>query len=389
MDVLLNRLKKHDLTIRYIQGGRVLKILHLIDNLTFGGAQRLLIDILPSMQELGVESDLLTLKKTGSPFEKELQQKGVNIYNTGLRSEYSPRQVLRIAAFTKERNNQYDLVHSHLFPAQYWLVLSGLFRKADFPLLTTEHNTHNSRRGKPYFKFIEKYVYQKYDRIICISEPAKTNLLKWLPELENKTLVIPNGVDIKRFSTAQSYPAINVAKGIKDTDKIILMVASMTRQKDHATVIRAANLLPESYHFCFAGDGPQKADLTDQAAASGLSGRIHFLGLRNDVERLIKTADLFVLSSQWEGFGLVAVEAMAGGIPVIASDVPGLAEVVKGAGLLFEPANEKQLAESIEQSLSSSQFYQQLVEKGFMRAERYSLDQTVREYFRLYESVIQ
>ena len=358
-------------------------------SLRLGGAERLITDLLPLLNERGINSDLLLLVKTGSSFEKEITGKGINIYYTGLNNEYSPGQIGKMAKFLRQKGKEYNLVHAHLFPPQYYLVLSGLLGRPKLPLVTTEHNTYNKRREKVYFRWLERCIYRNYSRVICISEPARQNLVRWLPELKAKTTVVHNGIDLKRFKRAEPYLLKKLPGSLKGTDKVVLMVASMTRQKDQATVIRAAALLPDHYKFFFVGDGELKNDLIRQAERLGLANRVYFLGLRDDVERLIKSADLFVLSSHWEGFGLVAVEAMAGGLPVIASEVPGLSEVVSGAGLLFEPGNENQLAEKIEQILSSENLYDQLKNKGLQRAIEYSLSETANRYMKIYKEILE
>ena len=365
-----------------------LKILHLALSLRLGGAERLLTDLLPLFKEKGIDSDLLLLVQTGSSFEKELAEQGVNIYHTGVNNEYSPFQIKNLAGFLKKRGVNYDLVHAHLFPAQYFLIFSRWLGTPKLPLITTEHNTYNRRRDKAYLRWLERYVYRQYSRIICISDPARANFLRWLPELESKTLIIPNGIDLKRFKMAEPYPLKSISNKLDPKNKIILMVASMSKQKDQATLIKAASLLPDHYHVFLVGDGEQKSYLLKQVESLRLSDRIHFLGFRDDVERLIKSSDLFVLSSHWEGFGLVAVEAMAGGLPVIASDVSGLSEVVSGAGLLFEPGNENQLAERIKQIVSSEKLYKQLKNKGLQKATEYSLSETANRYMKIYKDIL-
>ncbi len=358
-------------------------------SLRLGGAERLITDLLPLLNERGVNSDLLLLVKTGSSFEREITGKGINIYHTGLNNEYSPGQIGKMAKFLKQKGKEYNLVHTHLFPPQYFLVFSGLLGRPKLPLVTTEHNTYNKRREKVYFRWLERLIYRKYSRIICISEPACLNLVRWLPELKAKTTVVPNGIDLKRFKRAKPYLLEELPGSLRNTDKVVLMVASMSRQKDQATVIKAASLLPDHYKFLFVGDGELKNDLIRQTKKLGLANRIYFLGLRDDVERLIKSADLFVLSSHWEGFGLVVLEAMAGGLPVIASDVPGLAGIVSGAGLLFKVGDEKQLAEKIKLVLNSDQMYLNLKKGGFERAEKYSLINMADKYKKIYEEVLE
>lgn len=112
------------------------------------------------------------------------------------------------------------------------------------------------------------------------------------------------------------------------------------------------------------------------------------MGVRDDVPGLLKSASIAVMSSHWEGFGLAAAEAMAAGMPVIASDVDGLSEVVQGAGVLFEHGNERQLAHKILQLESDRGLYDRVAARCMERAAGFDIAQMVRGYDRLYRSLL-
>ena len=119
------------------------------------------------------------------------------------------------------------------------------------------------------------------------------------------------------------------------------------KQKDQKTLIKALALLPDDFYVLFVGDGPLLDEYQKLAQYYNLSKRILFLSVREDAISILKASDIVVMSSNFEGFGLAAVEGMAAGKPVIASDVEGLSNIVEGAGLLFEPHNEKDLAAKV------------------------------------------
>lgn len=340
------------------------------------------------MNEMGVDAELLVLKRLSNDFEKRLMASGVQVYYTDVPQIYSPRQIFKIASFLKKNQAKYDLIHSHLFPSKYWLIFAHIMSSVKAKLIMTEHSTHNRRRDKIILRWLEELIYRRYEKIICISEPARESLAKWLPEIFDKTVVIPNGVNIKSFKDSSAYPREDLVGHQNESAKIILMVASLTQKKDHETVLRAAALLPGHYHIVFVGEGKQRTHLEDVTRQLGLLKRIHYLGVRSDVERLIKSADLFVVSSHWEGFGLVAIEAMAGGLPVIASDVPGLSDIVRGYGVLFPAGDEKMLAAKIREALESDEYYEELKFRGLQRAEDFSLEKMASQYVMTYKEVI-
>lgn len=118
-----------------------------------------------------------------------------------------------------------------------------------------------------------------------------------------------------------------------------------------------------------------------------MSDRVNFLGIRPDVYSLYKMCDFAILSSHWEGFGLVAVEAMACGIPIIASNVEGLAQIVRNAGILFEQGNAAELSQIILSYENKEKEYQNVVHRCLQRSKKYDINKMVNLQVELYKSV--
>lgn len=142
-------------------------------------------------------------------------------------------------------------------------------------------------------------------------------------------------------------------------------------------------------HLVLVGDGERKDALVNLVKNLRLEGRVHFLGRRNDVVRIMKMSDIVVQSSHWEGFGLSVVEGMAAGKPVVASNVPGLSDVVRGAGVLFEPQQEEQLANILSRLLSDNVYYEQVRRACEQRAQQYDQNRMIQDYINIYESIVQ
>ncbi|PMC37358.1 glycosyltransferase [Bacillus sp. UMB0899] len=365
----------------------MLKVLHIINSLDFGGAETLLKESLPLFKEKGIDCDVLVLRKSNSGYEEFLKGHNIDIFYSNIKNIYNPLQISFITNFLNK--NEYDVVHSHPFPSQYWVSLAKtLTSNKKVKFVTTEHNTSNGRRGKKIFYFLDKLIYSQYKKIICISEGTKRELVKWVPDTFEKAYIIENGVNLNKFINSKPLNRTDLIPTYRDGDKLILMTARLTEQKDHQTVINAASELPNNIHFLFAGDGEKRKEYETIVEEKNLTHRIHFLGMRPDVERIIKTVDLFVLSSHYEGFGLVAVEAMASGIPVIASNVSGLAEVVNEAGILFDKGNHKALISAINELVIDNNSYAEAKHKGIDRSKKYSLSVFVDNHINLYNNIL-
>jgi glycosyltransferase involved in cell wall biosynthesis len=366
--------------------GDFMKILHVINSLGAGGAENLLKDMALIMKSRGLDVNILLLSKENDYYSEELVERGIPVFWTGVDNIYSIRQISGIISHIEK--NDYHVVHTHLFPVQYWYSNAKRLTRWTIPSVTTEHNTYNRRRNVPLFRYLDAVVYNQYHKIVCISEATKEALQNWVPVVHEKTVIINNGVRLEKYITATPYHPTEIVPGFTERNKLILMVARMDVQKDHETIIQAALLLPDDLHFLFVGDGPKRNDYERMVNELNLTHRIHFLGIRNDVPRLMKSANFFVLSSHWEGFGIVAVEAMASGLPVIASDVPGLRDVVGNAGLLFRKGDPQDLARKILYLLNSQKESDKLKEKGFCRAKLFSIERTVDQHIDLYQSII-
>lgn len=167
----------------------------------------------------------------------------------------------------------------------------------------------------------------------------------------------------------------------------IVQIAGFRPQKDQDTLIRSLALLPDNYEVYFVGDGERRIECEILATSLNLSSRIHFLGICNNIPQILSEMDILVMSSHWEGFGLAAVEGMAAGIPVIASDVDGLREVVNGYGVLFPEGDAQALAKEISYLGENREFYQSVAKRCFQRASDFDISKMVEGYYRIYNSL--
>lgn len=365
-----------------------MKILHIINNLGSGGAEKLIEESLHLMNSIeGVEVNLLLLTDENNVFDKILKECGINVDIIPHKKLYSPANIFYIRKYIIK--GKYDIVHVHLFPAFYWVSLAAkLIFKNKPKFVYTEHSTHNRRREKSYLRPLEKFIYNSYDKIISISQQTEDNLIRWLkPKDPKKFIVIENGVDIEKFINAKPYNKSEIDSEFTNDTKLICMVGRFTEAKDQATLIKAMKKVSDNVHLLLVGEGPLKETNEDLAKEIGVKDRVHFLGFRNDIPRILKTIDIFVLSSNWEGFGLAAVEGMAAGKPVIASDVPGLRDIVKGSGLLFPVGNSDELARKINELVCEKSKYGEISKKCQERAKNYSLERMVEQYIKLYKEI--
>lgn len=368
-----------------------MKVLHLINNLGSGGAEKLLEDLIPLMNKMeNIEADILLLTDKNNVFYDSLISKGVKVNVVKYKNMYDIRNIFEIKKYIVD--GSYDIVHCHTFPTQYWVALSRLFiqnKKVKF--ITTEHSTHNRRREKFYFRPIDKFIYSQYDLIISITEKTRDNLIDWIDPKHRKIdkhVVIENGVDSEKIKEALPYKKNELIKGISEDTKLVCMVGRFSEAKDQPTLIRAISKLSEEVHLVLVGEGPLMVDNKELAEKLGISGRTHFLGFRQDIPQILKTVDIVVLSSHWEGFGLAAVEGMAAGKPVLVSDVEGLRDVVKDKESRFKLRSDEDLSDKIINMLVFDEIYYRKVNYSNKRCLDFKLDEKVKQLVNLYLELI-
>lgn len=397
-----------------------MKIAYVINSMQTGGAQRLVADL---CERFVVEGDDVTLILLYNSSDENL----LKIFSDAVhRNQTEPgifkivrlnlpsggRVIFSVSAIRRLRRHlkNFDVIHAHLFPSIY--LVSIACRGLKGRRFMTEHNTHNRRREYPCLRPIEKLVYSGYDVIIAISTASESSLKKWLgwkDRCQGRIITILNGINLSRFSTdgqlMTPYPSTSdyqsdcphVEKGVREMR--IVMTSRFVRSKDHSTVVKAMGILKKRFEegrfdidggaFCpvlvLAGVGETLEETKKAVIAGGLENFVRFPGNVTDVPGLLRKSDIGVVSSHWEGFGLSAVEMMASGLPVIASDVPGLREVVKNSGIIFNPGDYTRLADELETLIKNPDIASQISRQCRKRAEKYDIHNTASAYRILYK----
>lgn len=350
-----------------------MKILHVITSLQTGGAEKLMVDLLPRLQGLGNDVELLLFDGSPTPFYDQIEQIGIKIHYLAIgRNVYNPINIFCLIKFIKK----YDIVHTHNTACQYYVPLAKLVSLANCKLFTTEHSTNNRRRKYKIFKLIDRFFYRKYNGIISISTKATESLNCFIGHNIN-IFTIENGIDITKYSKLKQTD-------FSGHDKIITMVAGFREAKDQDTLIQAIKLLPNAYKLWLVGDGERREILENIVAELHLTNRVKFWGIRSDIPQILEETHIVVLSSHWEGLSLSSIEGMASGRPFIASDVDGLREIVKGYGILFPSQDSVSLANEIKSLCENQEKYNQIAKSCQERAKQFDIDIMAKKYNEVY-----
>jgi len=362
-----------------------MKVLHVINSLALGGAERLVADLLPRLAEGGLETELYVLDGLGDAFSDRLRSRGVKVTfaHKGRANIYSPLRLAELRRFVAA--SKPDILHSHLGPSFHWCALavpaagSGCLSPW---LVTTEHAVHNRRMRMPLLRGFERFCYGRYDRIVCVSAEVADAVQGWLGLPPDRLLVILNGIEPGDFGPGVQ-PDPNLLSWAAGR-RIVAMTARFIPAKDHATALKALSLLPADYVAVFIGDGPGKPAAQKLAGDLGLSERCFFAGARDDVQVLLAASDLYMQTSATEGFGIACLEAMASGLPVAASTVGGLRTLVEGAGLLFPPRDAEACAAALRRLAEDAGTREKVLAAQASRVSLHSMKASAEAYIGLY-----
>ena len=335
-----------------------MNVLHILCDLSGGGAERLVLDLC----RYSIFNATVATVHAGGALSDEFQRAGVEVRCAQrVRGRPGGRAVGRLARWAATA----DVVHTHLWAGDFWGRPSALLAGGR-PVVTTEHNT---RSDSPLRRRIWTAMAPLSKKIVCVSQAA-SQIVQAAGVPASRLAVIENGIDLARFS-----PTHRSGQGR------ILAVGRLTRQKGFDVLLDA--LWHHPAETTILGEGEDRGLLERRAAGLPVS----LPGWSPDIRPHLAEADVLVIPSRWEGFGLIAVEAMASGVAVIASRVDGLVEVVGDAGILVPPEDSVALADAIRRVLSDRALRESLRQRGLARSARFSIQRTVARYEALYREL--
>ena len=333
-----------------------LRILYLIDSLGSGGAEHLLAAYLRHLPALGIDPTVAALQdRGGNPTALTIEALGIPVLDLGI-ERLRQRGAYRDVGRAIDRQAP-DLVHTQL---EFANVLGApAASRRGIPVVGTLHTLEEpapwSRAGMR-MRLMARSLRRHADLVVAVSEHARLHHLEHLRLDPARVTTIHNGIDIAGFRTGGPHrAAVRAEFGIPAGASLIVVVAVLRPPKGIDRLILALPTVIEaipSAHCLIVGDGDAGPGLERMAIDQGIADRVTFSGARADVPRMLAAADLFVLPSLTEALPTVVAEAMAAGLPVVATRVGGTPEMVDDStGVLVEPGDIPRLGRAIVQML--------------------------------------
>lgn len=359
------------------------RVLYLIDSLKMGGAERITVALMPFLSE--ITPIVGTLYDHDSPL---LSQLGAiqHIRISGSRLA-DPGAIMRYLAML--RRERIDLVHAQLQHATVFAAISRTL--TGIPFVVTRHVVEDDLTSdkKRRLVYVEHLALRASSRLIYVSDATRQYHSQSFSFDPARCRTIYNGIDLRRFPAWNGSDAARQAAGLPTGKPLVVMVGVMRPRKGHDVCIEAARLLPDA-NFVLVGDGDVPLVEALHAQAAGLEN-VHFLGTRKDIPEILSAADVLVLPSDSEALPTVLIEAGAAGLPVIASTVGGVMEIVEDGrtGTLIPPRDPAALAAALRDLLADRGRMRRMGEQARQTIEaRFTLPHQAQELTALYREVL-
>lgn len=359
-----------------------MKVLYVITGLGVGGAEHVVVNLADKVALEGNQVKIAYLTGSALVLPKNPNIEVIPLNLSSIKD--LPKAYLHLRKIVRKFNP--DIIHSHMFHSN---ILSRLLRiTTSVPkLICTSHSNFEGGKARV-------LAYRITDKLATISTNVSQNAAASMVNQgaygSNRVVAIPNGVDIERFRfDSVSRYKVRDHLGLENK-QMILAVGRMNPAKDYPNLFKSIALLKQYRHdfiVYIVGDGPLKPSLIDLCKNLDISDCIVMLGTRHDIPELMSACDIFVLSSAWEGFGLVVAEAMATERVVVATDCGGVKEIVSKYGFLVKPKDSNLLSRMLNKVLDMNAAEKSTIGTSARMhiTENFSLEKNVNSYMSLYQ----
>ncbi len=373
-----------------------IRLLWLVDTLGVGGAEALAVPFARAIDRSRVDVTVACIHYSGGVNEERVRATGVRVVNLGAHSLRDVAAMRRLLALIREQ--KIDVMHAHLTYATIWSALAS--RLTGVPAIATLHVSPAATRAlRPSARHrmlssvrdgLMKLAANRWTRCVVTVSAALRDEYVANGLTPSKVRVIHNGIEIERFRRprAEARQQLETEFDIAPDSPIAVTVSVLRPAKGIEVLLEAIQHIPRAT-FLIVGDGPIRDELTALARQHGVADRIRWTGYRTDVETLLPGCDLFVHPSLDDAFPTVLLEAMAAGLPVVASNVGGIPEIVTPGvtGRLVPPGDARLLAESVSSLLSDAGELERMRSAAFENGERFSTRVWVDRLTALYAEI--
>lgn len=367
-------------------------ILHLISSSGLLGAERVLLELAEQSKRAGLKITIGVLKNSRNP-NLELANTatglGFQVQIFPCNGRLDKKTIRMIKDYMDKAGVQ--ILHSHNYKSNFyaWRALTN----NNIKWVVTNHG----RRFGPkimLYSFLDGFVVGHADRVIAVSKEI-VKKMKLAGIDSSKICPIENGVSLERFQNNIASDLIRESLGVKKDVSVIGSVGALTKEKGHSYLLKAIPMVVQRFPktiFLLVGDGRERPYLESMTSKLGIADKVIFAGMRTDIPEILSILDVFVLPSLNEGLPMALLEAQAARIPVVATSVGAIPDVLENGvtGILILPKDPQAIAEAIIMILSDKKFASGIAQKGFERVrDNFSSEKMGDKYLSIYKELIE
>ncbi len=360
-----------------------------------GGAERLVYSLIKEINR-DIFHPSLAYFQPGTELN-DFAELGIPLYYIPIKKRVDFHAMTLFASILE--TNKIELVNSHLYKP-FFYSFYGCKIKNKVKLIYTEHSAWEVYKARKIWKFLGHYLLKNTDKVIGISEKSRDALTSVFNLEKNKAITINNGVPID--NTGQDINTIRLKNeiGVNEEEKLIGIVANFRTVKNHIMLLKSFNLLLKDFNnvsLLLIGQGfttdptNREHEIRNYIHEHKLEDKVILLGYRNDVSEILKTLDIFCLTSLKEGLPISLIEAMAAKLPVVGTKVEGIQDIIVDSknGFLIELNEIEKLKDALLILLNNNELRNRFREESLKIAlEKYSLKKCVSKYEQLFYSLV-
>lgn len=379
---------------------RKFKVAHVINSLGLGGVPEVAYRLMKGLPSENYHLYLYVLKRYADhPEVREGQAERFRQAGIDLSFPEQDEKKFHVVADLCRwiHRDRIDLLHTHSYKPNIYGRLAGLLCKENgLNMVAHYHNHYDNKWEKDGSLIYDQLLERASARLVACSESVRRHLSERIGVSSERIEIIPNGVDLDRFASPHDPEGVRAELGIPRDRKVVGIVGRISEQKGQEDFIQAARLIHQKVPgtvFLIVGaadDNVLMARLQRLAGELGLEKEVLFMGYIPDMPKVYSALDLLVVPSRWEGFGLVLVEAMAAGKPIVATEVGAIPEVVAPdeTALLVPPGSPDSIADRAVFLLKNRDRAEEMGKRGVLRSKRFSWEKGGAQLDRLYQAIL-
>ncbi len=365
----------------------MLKVLYLLNYAGKAGTERYVETLVKYLN--GEKIQAYFAYNEGGLLVERMQEAGVSVRQIAMRRRFDLKAAKALAALCEEWD--IDVVHCHYLREHYTALLAKRFNKK----IRVVYTNHFVMANDAVTRISNRWMDKRQDQMIAVCNRGKEQLVAngWSGD---RITVIFNAVDPAAWAGERASSTLRAELGLAEEDFVMLCASRFADDKGHKYLIDSVKRLTEissvPFTLVLAGDGPLLEPAREQVKRLGLEERVKFIGFRKDIKNLYKGADLYVNSSRHEALSFLIIEAMAAGLPVIATDMGGNRDIVNdeaGCGALVEYDNPESMAQAMKRLMEDPELLARCRENALKTIrEKFEIHKLAQATFAVYQKAL-